>query len=119
MSLFVFVAVTPVPEIDLGFALSSTSGFKNETFKLMKETISYIIDTYGTKKIHYSVLVYGDVVTKEISFEDTSPSAEELKTAIDKLPASTGTPDLAKALEEAVKMFVSVNRRPLTRKVRL
>lgn len=85
----------------------------------MKETISYIIDTYGTKKIHYSVLVYGDLVTKEISFEDTSPSAEELKTAIDKLPASTGTPDLAKALEEAVKMFVSVNRRPLTRKVRL
>ena len=85
----------------------------------MKETISYIIDTYCTKKIHYSVLVYGDVVTKEISFEDTSPSAEELKTAIDKLAASTGTPDLAKALEEAVKMFVSVNRRPLTRKVRL
>ena len=119
MSLFVCIAVPPVPEIDLGFALSSTSALRNETFKLMKKTISYIIDTYGTKKIHYTALVYGDVVATEIGFEDKLLSAEELKTAIAELPVSTGTPNLAGALEEAVKVFENVNRRPLTRKVRL
>ena len=109
----------PIPEVDLGFALSATSTFHNETFKLMKDTITYIIETYGTEKIHYSVLVYGDTVTTEIHFGQTPPSAEQLKAAIEKLPATTGTPDLEKALEEAVKMFQDGDRRPLTRKVLL
>lgn len=104
--------------MDLGFALSATSTFHNETFKLMKDTITYIIDTYGTQKIHYSVLVYGDTATKEINFGQTPPSPEQLKTAIEKLPVGIGTPNLAKALEEAVKIFQDENRRPLTRKVK-
>ena len=105
--------------MDLGFALSATSTFLNETLKLMKDTITYIIETYGTEKIHYSVLAYGDTATTEIHFGQTPPSAEQLKAAIEKLPATTGTPDLAKALEEAVKMFQDGDRRPLTRKVLL
>lgn len=105
--------------MDLGFALSAASTFHNETFRLMKDTIAYIIDTYGIKKIHYSILVYGDTATTEISFGRTPPSSEQLKTAIGKLSAGTGTPDLAKALEEAMKMFENKDRRPLTRKVQL
>ena len=112
------VAVPPIPEVDLGFALSATSAFHNETFKLMKDTISYIIDTYGTQKIYYSVLVYGETAITEINFGQTPPSPEQLKEAIEKLPVSTGTPNLAEALEEAVKMFQDDNRRPLTRKVK-
>ena len=84
----------------------------------MKDTISYVIDTYGTQKIYYSVLVYGETAITEINFGQTPPSPEQLKEAIEKLPVSTGTPNLAEALEEAVKMFQDDNRRPLTRKVK-
>ena len=109
----------PIPEVDLGFALSATSTFHNEIFKLMKDTITYIVETYGTEKIHYSVLVYGDTATTEIHFGQTPPSVQQLKAAIEKLPAGTGIPDLAKALDGAVTMFQDGDTRPLTRKVLL
>lgn len=107
----------PVPEVDLGFALSASSVFYNETFKLMKDIINYIVDTYGTQKIHYSVLVYGDTATIEINFGQTPPSPQQLKTAVEKLRVETGVPNLAGALEKALKMFEDDDRRPLTRKV--
>lgn len=107
----------PIPEVDLGFALSATSTAQNETFKLMKDIITYIIDTYGTQKIHYSVLVYGDTATIEINFGQTPPSPQQLKTAVEKLRVGTGIPSLADALAKAMKMFEDDNRRPLTRKV--
>ena len=107
----------PVPEVDLGFALSATSAVHNETFKLMKDIISYIIDTYGTQRIHYSVLVYGDTATIEINFGQTPPSPQQLKTAVEKLRVGTGVPNLADALKKASKMFEDDTRRPLTRKV--
>lgn len=107
----------PVPEVDLGFALSASSVFYNETFKLMKDIINYIVDTYGTQKIHYSVLVYGDTATIEINFGQTPPSPQQLKTAVEKLRVETGAPNLAGALEKALKMFEDDDRRPLTRKV--
>lgn len=107
----------PVPEVDLGFALSASSVFYNETFKLMKDIINYIVDAYGTRKIHYSVLVYGDTATIEINFGQTPPSPQQLKTAVEKLRVETGAPNLAGALEKALKMFEDDDRRPLTRKV--
>lgn len=107
----------PVLEVDLGFALSASSVFYNETFKLMKDIINYIVDTYGTQKIHYSVLVYGDTATIEINFGQTPPSPQQLKTAVEKLRVETGAPNLAGALEKALKMFEDDDRRPLTRKV--
>ena len=107
----------PVPEVDLGFALSASSVYYNETFKLMKDIINYIIDTYGTQKIHYSVLVYGDTATIEINFGQTPPSPQQLKAAVEKLRVGTGVPNLAGALEKAVKIFEDDDRRPLTRKV--
>ena len=107
----------PIPEVDLGFALSATSTAHNETFKLMKDIITYVIDTYGTQKIHYSVLVYGDTATIEINFGQTPPSPQQLKTAVEKLRVGTGIPSLADALAKAMKMFEDDNRRPLTRKV--
>ena len=107
----------PVPEVDLGFALSASSAYYNETFKLMKDIINYIIDTYGTQKIHYSVLVYGDTATIEINFGQTPPSPQQLKAAVEKLRVETGVPNLAGALEKAVKIFEDDDRRPLTRKV--
>lgn len=111
------LVLPPISEVDLGFALSASSVLHNETFKLMKDIITYIIDTYGTRKIHYSVLVYGDTATIEINFGQTPPSPQQLKTAVEKLRVGTGTPNLAGALEKALKMFEDDDRRPLTHKV--
>lgn len=114
-----FIAVQPpIQQIDLGFALSAASVFQNETFKLMKDTISYIIESYGTEKIHYSVLVFGDAATTKITFGQTPPSPEQLKSAIQRLSVGTGTANLAKALEKALKLFEdAAGSRPLTHKV--
>ena len=115
--IYICLVQPPVPEVDLGFALSATSAVHNETFKLMKDIINYIIDTYGTQRIHYSVLVYGDTATIEINFGQTPPSPQQLKTAVEKLRVGTGVPNLADALKKASKMFEDDTRRPLTRKV--
>ena len=112
-----FLVRPPIPEIDLVFALSAASVFHNETFKLMKNTISYIIETYGTENIYYSVVVYGDTATTKINFNQTTPSLEQLKAAVGKLSVGTGTPDLAEALKKALKLFEDGSRRPLTHKV--
>lgn len=114
-----FIAVQPpIQQIDLGFALSAASVFQNETFKLMKDTISYIIETYGTEKIHYSVLVFGNTATTKITFGQTPPSPEQLKSAIQRISFGTGRADLAKALEKALKLFEdAAGSRPLTHKV--
>lgn len=118
IKMFFFIVVQPpIQEIDLGFALSAASVFQNETFKLMKDTISYIIETYGTEKIYYSVLVFGDAATTKITFGQTPPSPEQLKSAIAKLSVGTGTANLAKALEQALKLFEDAGSRPLTHKV--
>ena len=103
--------------MDLGFALSAASTAHNETFQLMKDVINYIIVTYGTQKIHHSVLVYSDTASIEIKFGQTSPSPQQLKTLVENLRVGTGTPNLADALSKAAKMFEDDKRRPLTHKV--
>lgn len=83
----------------------------------MKDVINYIIVTYGTQKIHYSVIVYSETASIEIKFGQTPPSPQQLKTVVENLDIGTGTPDLAAALRKASEMFDDDERRPLTRKV--
>lgn len=97
--------------------MSAASTLYNETFQLMKDVINYIIVTYGTQKIHYSVIVYSETASIEIKFGQTPPSPQQLKTVVENLDIGTGTPDLAAALRKASEMFDDDERRPLTRKV--
>jgi hypothetical protein len=48
-----------VTEIDLTFAVGANSAKKATTFALMKNTMKDIINKYGIKTIHYSVVNYG------------------------------------------------------------
>ena len=82
---FSIVGVIPVPEIDLAFAISATSASSPQTFKLMKDTIKFIVGEYNTDKIHYSVILYGNVPTTPLRFSDQIPTAEDIKKVIDRL----------------------------------
>ena len=52
---------SPVPEIYLAFAFSATGVDAVTTFRLIKDTIKYIVNKYGTDKIHYGLLAFGRV----------------------------------------------------------
>ena len=106
-----------IPEIDLTFALSATSTSAENTYPLMKEAVKMIINRYGVNKIHYSVIVYGNVVTTRVSFADKIPRPEDLKTLIEALPEVNGGSSLGKALKEANRVFDGSGVRPNAVKV--
>ena len=106
-----------IPEIDLTFALSATSTSAENTYPLMKEAVKMIINRYGVNKIHYSVIVYGNVVTTRVSFADKIPGPEDLKTLIEALPEVNGGSSLGKALKEANRVFDGSGVRPNAVKV--
>lgn len=78
---------------------------KNETFKLMKETIKAIIDTHVTSKIHYSIIIFGASANTVISFAERSPTIETLKELIDRASRERGPPNLKNVLEKSVEIF--------------
>lgn len=104
--------------IDLVFALSAVSGNSFQTYNLMRNTINRFIDTYGADQIHYAIIVYGSSVFRVVNFNHTfPPSANELKTAINKQPPLPGGPVLKDALEETWRIFNETIGRPKARKV--
>ena len=82
----------------------------------MKDIIKYIVNTYGTQKIHYCVIVYGNTATTRINFGQTPPTREQLKQAVENLPLTTGQPDLREALKQARNVFKAESSRPSSRK---
>ena len=60
MNIFLLTIIFPwQTEIDLTFAVGANSANKDSIFTLMKNTMKSIIDKYGIKTIHYSVVNYG------------------------------------------------------------
>ena len=106
-----------IPEIDLTFALSATSVSSERTFELMKSTVNRIIEQYGITRIHYSVIVFGSSPTTHFDFSRTFPNKEDLIRVVRRLPKNSGNPDLAKALESAMKVYELKEVRPNAKKV--
>jgi len=106
-----------IPEIDLTFALSATSVFSNETFKLMTSTVNRIIQRYGITRIHYSVIIFGSTPTTHFDFSRTFPNKDVLVRVVSRLPKKSGRPDLAKALESVKKVYELRQVRPNAKKV--
>lgn len=52
----------------MAFAVSATSSLADQSFRLMKDTIKTIVQTYGTEQIHFSLIVYGTTATTRVSF---------------------------------------------------
>ncbi|KAK3733125.1 hypothetical protein QZH41_003235 [Actinostola sp. cb2023] len=106
-----------VPNIDLGFAFTAGSTNAEETFSLMKSTIKYIVETHGQKRLHFAFIVFGDSPTVQLNFGKDVPTDAEIIRKIESLPRSSGSPDLAKGLEEAKNVFLTSGSRPNADKV--
>ena len=76
-------------EIDLVFAMSAVSAASNQSFQLMKDTVKSIVDSYGTSRIHYSVLLYSALAVPMFTFADRRLSEEAFKAFIDTLPKTS------------------------------
>ena len=106
-----------IPELDLVFAVSATSN-ELETYNSMRDTINRFISTYGSKKVHYSIIVYGKDVQRVISFNHTfPPSVGELRDAISRHAPISGPTVLKNALQETQAIFQEIPSRPNAKKV--
>lgn len=83
----------------------------------MKSTINNIIDKYGISRIHYTVIVFGSGSTTSVDFSTNVPDKETLTRLVTSLQRETGTPDLAKALQEVKRVYELREVRPNAKKV--
>ena len=88
--------------------MSATGSDSATNFRLMKDTVSSIIERYGIGKVRYSVILFGDTIGKPYGFGDKLPGKEDLMNLVLKLPKRSlgkGKPVLAGALKKALDDF--------------
>ena len=105
-----------MPEIDLGFAIAAGSLDADETFQLMKDTISKIVTEYGLATIRYGLIVFGDTADIKIQFSNLT-KVENLLRYISVVPKKKSGAALDEMLKEAETMFSAAGGRPRARKV--
>ena len=107
-----------IPDMDLVFAVSATSSESDQTFRQMKEILKSTVDNYGSSKIRYGIITFGDTVKKELDLARRLATDGPLKEIMDLIPKPTGRPALVLALKEAERMFQSsAAERPGAKKV--
>ena len=99
------------------FAVSATSRNAAETLRTMKDTLAYVINTYGVGSIRYGVISYGTDATIVQRFGSKDPSPEALKQLVQGLPASKGPPGFDRVLDAAKNVFEGAGLRPNALKV--
>ena len=101
----------------MAFALSASAVDASKNFQQMKDIVKTMIDTYGKKQVHYSLIIFGDTPSVRIRFSESFLTDDRLKGFIDAVPRSSGTPALAKTLDEARKLFEDAASRENATKV--
>lgn len=87
------------------FAVGATSRNAAQTLRTMKDTLAYVINTYGVGSIRYGVISFGTDAIIEQRFGPKDPSPEGLKQLVLGLPASRGPPVLDRVLNAAKNVF--------------
>lgn len=78
-----------MPEIDLAFAISATASDADDTFLRIKDTTKYIVNKYGTEKIHYGLLVFGTMPSRGRGFSREMISQDDLISLLNAVPRSS------------------------------
>lgn len=105
-----------MPIVDLAFALSASAIDANENFRKMKDIVKSMVEMYGSGRIRYSVIVYGENPSVKLKFTDISTD-ENLISFLDIIPRTSGVPSLQRALAEAKKNFDETPSREKARNV--
>lgn len=104
--------------MDLVFAVSAASTESDQTFPQMKEIMKTTVDSYGSAKVRYGIVTFGDTVIKRLDLARRFPTDGRLKEMIDMIPKESGRPALVEALKVVENMFqASAAERPDAKKV--
>jgi len=106
-----------VPEIDVVFALTATTGDADDTFQRMKDAVEIITDTYGVYTLRYSFIVYGAISKTEFDFKTNFDNRESLKYNIEQSRRVTGRPDTKRTLQKAMQVIRGSSVRPSAKTV--
>lgn len=86
------------------FAFSATGQDADEAFKLMKDTISSLLQRYDSSNIRYGLLIYGsDAIT--VSHVQNHTDVDKMKEDLTTVKPPVGPSAVNVALEAAGKMF--------------
>ena len=103
--------------MDICFAFSASAPKADETFEKMKKTFSSFIDRYREyKKIHYCLIPFGTETSGTKVFSEQFDDADKLIQHVLTTPRPDGSPDFAKALDKAKKIFDAAPVRPKAKK---
>lgn len=87
------------------FALSAVASRADQTYSKIKMVVKEVIETFGTKKLRYAVIIYGRTPTVEVTFNEQYPDVSSLKRIVDSLPRKSGGPELHQALVQVRNLF--------------
>ncbi len=76
--------VPKIPEMNLAFAISARAVDDVTNFEKMKDILKTIVQKFGSNRIHYSVITFGDPPTTVLPFNRRLPSDEDLARFIGK-----------------------------------
>ena len=68
-------------------------------------TLKSILVEYGTKKVHYAVITFGETAVIRMKFKDNIKTKEELAALVANLPSTRGSPNLDNALTKGIELF--------------
>ena len=108
------VELEVTPKVDLAIIMGSLS---IPTLNTMKDATKDIIDKYGTDDARYSLITSGREASTKIDFTDGFKTAQDFKNAVNAVQRPEGSPDLKKALDQAMKLFEDAPPRPDAKKI--
>lgn len=92
------------------FAISATGQDADEAFKLMRDTISSLLQRYDSSNIRYGLLIYGNDATT-VSHLQNRTYVDKMKEELTTVQPSVGPSAVKVALEAAAKMFSEAEER--------
>lgn len=106
-----------MPEVDVVFALTATTGNADDAFQRMKDAVKIITDTYGMYSLRYSLIVYGSRMREIFDFKTSFPNRASIKYFIDNSQRAPGRPGTKRALDKALQIIRDSSLRPSVKKV--
>ena len=90
------------------FALSLSAN-NPSTQDMMRNIVKSVIRRYGTDRIRYAVILFGNTVVDEFDFDSTLPDQKSILDAVDKLKKvdDSSNPNLQAAMDRSRQLFVS------------
>jgi len=99
------------------FAMTTESAMDENTYTIMKDTVKNMGDKFGIKKMHFSVVTFGEPPQTLFDFDKTIPDQESLVKKVDELPKQSSPINFDSTMKEVEKVFKSTPIKPNSKKI--